>query len=42
MHVVLTGLKLKDAAKAFGKKFSSGASINENATGNKEVSCMRF
>ena len=42
MHVVLTGLKLKDASKAFGKKFSSGASINENATGNKEVSCMRF
>mmetsp|Transcript_17577 Transcript_17577/g.33141 ORF Transcript_17577/g.33141 Transcript_17577/m.33141 type:complete len:203 (+) Transcript_17577:42-650(+) len=31
------GLKLKDAAKAFGKKFSSGASINENATGSKEV-----
>ena len=32
-----SGLKLKDAAKAFGKKFSSGASINEGATGNKEV-----
>lgn len=30
-------LKIKDAAKAFGKKFSSGASISETATGEKEV-----
>mmetsp|Transcript_8998 Transcript_8998/g.13529 ORF Transcript_8998/g.13529 Transcript_8998/m.13529 type:complete len:207 (+) Transcript_8998:62-682(+) len=31
------GLKIKDASKAFGKKFSSGSSINEGATGAKEV-----
>ena len=31
------GLKIKDAAKACGKKFSSGASVNEGATGAKEV-----
>jgi density-regulated protein DRP1 len=30
-------LKLKDATKVFGKKFSSGASINETQTGAKEV-----
>jgi density-regulated protein len=30
-------LKIKDASKAFGKKFSSGASINEGPTGVKEV-----
>jgi density-regulated protein len=30
-------LKIKDAAKVFGKKFSSGASINEGPTGVKEV-----
>jgi density-regulated protein DRP1 len=30
-------LKIKDAAKVFGKKFSSGASINETQTGEKEV-----
>jgi density-regulated protein len=30
-------LKIKDASKAFGKKFSSGASINESASGVKEV-----
>eukprot|EP01038_Epipyxis_sp_PR26KG_P004880 gene4880-6837_t len=30
-------LKLKDATRAFGRKFSSGASIGESATGKKEV-----
>jgi translation initiation factor 1 (eIF-1/SUI1) len=30
-------LKIKDACKAFGKKFSSGASISETVTGEKEV-----
>jgi density-regulated protein DRP1 len=30
-------LKIKDACKAFGKKFSSGASISETQTGGKEV-----
>eukprot|EP01041_Mallomonas_annulata_P004705 gene4705-9325_t len=30
-------LKLKDAAKVFGKKFSSGASIGDTATGGKEI-----
>ena len=31
------GLKIKDAAKLFGKKFSSGASVQESASGAKEV-----
>lgn len=30
-------LKIKDASKTFGKKFSSGCSINETQTGAKEV-----
>lgn len=30
-------LKIKDAAKVLGKKFASGASINESPTGQKEV-----
>lgn len=30
-------LKIKDVSKACGKKFSSGASIGETATGTKEV-----
>ncbi len=30
-------LKIKDAAKIFGRKFSSGASISETQTGHKEV-----
>ena len=30
-------LKLKDAAKLFGRKFSSGSSVNDGATGSKEV-----
>ena len=30
-------LKIKDAAKVFGKKFSSGASVGEGPTGQKEV-----
>lgn len=30
-------LKIKDAAKIFGKKFSSGASISDLATGGKEI-----
>lgn len=30
-------LKLKDAVKAFGKKFSSGSSLGESAAGVKEV-----
>lgn len=30
-------LKVKDAAKVFGRKFSSGASVGETATGAKEV-----
>jgi hypothetical protein len=36
--IEFVGLKLKDAAKIFGKTFSSGASINEGPTGAKEVS----
>ncbi len=28
---------MKDAARLFGKKFSSGASVGETATGGKEV-----
>jgi len=30
-------LKIKDCAKLFGKKFASGASVGETATGGKEV-----
>jgi density-regulated protein DRP1 len=30
-------LKLKDAVKVFGKKFSSGSSLSESASGVKEV-----
>lgn len=30
-------LKLKDAARVFGRKFSSGSSISETATGAKEI-----
>lgn len=30
-------LKIKDAAKLFGKKFSSGSSINDGHGGSKEV-----
>ncbi len=30
-------LKIKDAAKLFGKKFASGATVNEDARGQKEV-----
>mmetsp|Transcript_25215 Transcript_25215/g.24132 ORF Transcript_25215/g.24132 Transcript_25215/m.24132 type:complete len:230 (+) Transcript_25215:115-804(+) len=30
-------LKVKDAARVFGKKFSSGSSVSESATGAKEV-----
>lgn len=30
-------MKLKDASKLFGKKFSSGASITETASGAKEI-----
>jgi density-regulated protein DRP1 len=30
-------LKLKDAVKLFGKKFSSGSSLSESATGAKEI-----
>lgn len=30
-------LKVKDACKVFGKKFSSGCSVNETQTGAKEV-----
>ena len=30
-------LKIKDAAKIFGRKFSSGASIGDAANGTKEV-----
>ena len=30
-------LKLKDAAKIFGKKFSSGASVSDTASGGKEI-----
>ena len=30
-------MKLKDVSKALGKKFASGASINESATGGKEI-----
>jgi density-regulated protein DRP1 len=30
-------LKVKDASRVFGKKFSSGCSVNESATGAKEV-----
>lgn len=30
-------LKIKDASRTFGKKFSSGCSVNESQTGAKEV-----
>jgi density-regulated protein DRP1 len=30
-------LKIKDAARVFGKKFSSGSSVSESNTGAKEV-----
>lgn len=30
-------LKIKDASRVFGKKFSSGCSVNESQTGAKEV-----
>lgn len=30
-------LKIKDASRAFGRKFSSGASVNDTQTGAKEV-----
>jgi translation initiation factor 1 (eIF-1/SUI1) len=30
-------VKIKDIAKLFGKKFSSGASVGETAAGAKEV-----
>jgi density-regulated protein DRP1 len=30
-------LKIKDAAKVFGKKFSSGSSVSDTASGGKEV-----
>ena len=30
-------LKIKDAAKAFGRKFSSGSSVNDGNGGSKEV-----
>lgn len=30
-------LKIKDAAKLFGKKFSSGASVGDTPTGGKEI-----
>jgi translation initiation factor 1 (eIF-1/SUI1) len=35
-------LKLKDAVKLFGKKFSSGASVQETQTGSKEVVIQGF
>ena len=36
--VILSDLKLKDAAKVLGKKFASGASINESEqTKAKEI-----
>ena len=35
--IILLDLKLKEAAKAFGKKFSSGASISDTNAGGKEV-----
>lgn len=42
MFFFLIDLKLKDATKILGKKFSSGASVNETASGAKEVfeSCL--
>lgn len=30
-------LKIKDAARVFGKKFSSGASVSESPQGAKEI-----
>lgn len=36
------GLKIKDAAKLFGRKFSSGASVQESASGAKEVHITNF
>ena len=33
----IPGLKIKEAAKLFGKKFASGAAVSESATGAKEV-----
>ena len=33
----IPGLKIKEAAKLFGKKFASGSAVSETATGAKEV-----
>lgn len=33
----LPGLKIKDVAKTFGKKFSCGSSVSNTATGGKEI-----
>jgi hypothetical protein len=35
-------LRLKDVTKVLGKKFSSGASVNETASGAKEVQFFFF
>lgn len=33
----IPGLKLKDAAKLFGKKFASGAAVSDTPSGGKEI-----
>ena len=33
----IVDVRLKDVTKTLGKKFSSGASVNETASGAKEV-----
>lgn len=34
------GIKLPEAAKLFGKKFASGASITKNAEGREQIDCQ--
>lgn len=34
------GVKLNEAAKMFGKKFASGASVNKTAEGKEQIDCQ--
>jgi density-regulated protein DRP1 len=34
------GVKLNEAAKMFGKKFASGASVNKTADGKEQIDCQ--
>lgn len=37
MYNILIDIKIKDAARLFGKKFSCGTSVGDIPTGGKEV-----